>query len=611
MIEGLFLTFFIFLVPIFGKSIDSAESVIFYSIPIIISTHILINNRDKIKIQPNFIIAQIILILLILPSLFTSISFSNSYYAFFIFLNTILLINLSLILIPKKNFIKWIIIFSTIYSLLLILNKFNLINLTPKIAGDNFIMQFWGHSYFGDFLVLSIPCIIFSVSNPFILTINLIALILTNSRSALIGIIFAIFFYKTKNKGNKYLLLIFLIFSSLALWILTIQGKLPQKDPSGQRIQYWQQAYHGFTNRPFFGNGFNTFQIISEKYRNNIINVASQAHNSILGQLCDTGVFVTLYILLIIVIKNKYNFSKNNLFFAIFTGLFVDSLFDPVFSSPGITILAFYVLLLPKYEYQLSQIKNNKFAIIFLSFLTFIISIHAISKTTSDFFYLKKDYKKSIFFDHFNLNPQLKLTEKLNPYSSIWQQNINQMFKIAPYQNEIFNIIFQRQTLPLNEPYFYQSFNYNPKGNCLNYLYLANFYKDNGHLENLDKILTRIDSTFNENELPENCAIPISKINYHLALDAYYQKDISKAITYLRRCTKLMPKMSHYRIELAVLFWSDGNKVNALKEFDTCLQHSESKNHCQYYLDGHPNNTFGLPGESQIKEEINAYVQSN
>lgn len=608
MIEGFLLTFFIFIAPIFNKNIDYAESIVFYSIPIIISVLVLINPKKNQNLTKKQIITQIILIFLALPSFFFSISISHSYYGFFIFLNILLTINLSLILIKPENFLKWLIRFSTLYSIILISNKFNLIHLTAKPLGDNFIMQYWGHSYFADFLIFSIPALVFSSANPILLIINLAALILTNSRSALFGTILALFLIKPKNKIIKNSLLVFLVLASFLLWTQVISGLAPQKNTSGHRTDYWHQAISGFANHPFIGNGFNTFKIVSNKYRGQTVDETNFAHNSILSLLCDNGIFFTIFLGIIIFNRLRFNFHKNNLFFAIFAGLILDSFFDPIFNSPGMAILSFYILLqTPNKTQDTSPVNKSKMITIFLFILTLIITIHTISRTLSDFYFYKQNNPlKSISFDPLNINPRIQLIKVFDSTSPEWQKNTEFSKKIAPFETLLHENIMIAQGLPQSIPYYNQMFNDNPKGNCTDYLRLANYYRDNNQVEELDKILQLISTNFVENEFPENCAIPISKINYNKALEIY-KTNPSKATFYLQNCVKLIPKLSHYRIELANLYWFTNEKEKASHQIEICLGQAESQEHCQSYLDQHKNKNFDLIGGLDIKNYIDSY----
>lgn len=608
MIEGLLLTFFIFIVPIFNKNIDYSESIIFFSVPIILNIVVLINQKYYSRLTKKQIISQIILIVLGLPSFFFSISIGQSYYGLFIFLNIILAINLSLILIEPKDFIKWLIRFSTLYSIILISNKLHILNLSNKPLGDNFIMQFWGHSYFADFLIISIPSMIFSATNPLILTINIVALILTNSRSALIGVILAILLLKTKTKIIKNSLLILLFLFSLILWTKVIQGKIPQKNISGNRTDYWHQAIKGFSDHPLTGNGFNTFNIISNKYRSQSVETASSAHNSILSLLSDNGIFFTIFILFIIINRLKINFHQNNLFFAIFSGLILSSFFDPVFSSPGITILAFYLLLQTKEKIDTNkQTEKPRIQFVFLFLLTLLILIHTISKSLSDYYFVyQKNYQKSAIFDPMNINPRIQLVNIFEPKSSEWQKNIQIAQILNPQETKLFQSIIESQGTSLSIPYFYKIFTNDPKGNCNDYVKLANYYRNHQEFENLEKILQLISTNFNENEFPDYCAISIARINYNLALETY-KNNSQKAIIYLERCIKLSPTLSHYQIELANLYWFLGENEKAKEIVLSCTTKQESRVHCQHYLDQHQNRDFDLPGKQDVKTFINNY----
>lgn len=606
MISKLFLVF-IFIIPLLGKNIDYSESIIFYSIPSIIFLFLLFK-KQKFYLSAKNIIFQLILIVLFLISVLFSKNIGSSYYQFFIFLNTILIVSLTLNIIKPEKFSSGLIISSFIYSIIFLLNKFGILNIIKDPLNDNFILQNWGHSYVVELLVISIPILlhkIFYLKEKKIIPIAVIiftSLFLTNSRSALIALIIISFFLKLKEKKDYRFKTSFIIICVLGLIIGFFQIKQKnqqQKTYDGNRPEYWQQSINGFKKAPILGTGPNTFSYTNKKFQTDVTVVTPYAHNSLLNFLSENGIIFTSILFTLIIIF-LYKTSKiNNLFFVCGLLSLIYSFIDFSWNSPGIFIISLYLIFY--YPFSKSKNKNNKFTPIYLFIITLIILFFTFSKILSDILFLRKDYQKSISIDPFNINSRLEII-KTNTKDQLWQKNLETTLKI--YNNE--TIVYENLTniisLPESEKYFYKLMELNPENKINLYLKLADFYKDDNQKFNdiIDNLNNLIPNTSNNNK-----KISLSKFYYHYALDLF-STNPKKSIEYFQKTVYLVPTLGYFHIDLANAFWHTNQKDQAINQLkNICQQYPQSKQQCQEYLQAHQNSNFNHPGQTDFVEYIN------
>lgn len=456
----------IFIFPIFGKAIDFSESIFFYSIPSILFFYLFFYKKIRLFLKIRESIVLIILIFFFLISTVYSKNIGLSYYYFFTFLNTLLLFLIALKTIKSQNFQFALIVSSLIYSLVFLFNKIGIIPLIPKEVGDNFILQVWGHSYLSDLIVLSIPILlnkIFFEKNKkqrlifsLILLIVFSSLILTSSRSSWVALFIGLLFLKTniRNQDKIKKVLISIIFVSLIIFCFIIkQNKIEKKSLTGSRIEYWQHALIGFKNSPIIGNGAGNFYFLNKEYRKNILITGNSAHNSFLNFLCENGIiftFIFFSLVFLSLIKTK---KINNVFFVCSLISIINSLLDPSWSSPGIFIISLYFIFYHTFEFenkknQLSQILL--FCIALISFLFFI------SKTFSDFLFIKNKYQQSLLYDPFNLNSRIALISSQNLDSKIWQKNKD--FTLTFFANDeiVYKAIVENPLMSQEKQKYYQ-----------------------------------------------------------------------------------------------------------------------------------------------------------
>lgn len=601
------LLFFIFIVPIFGKNLDSAESIIFYSIPSIILLFLFFK-KQKLYLSTKNILIQTVLIILFLVSTIFSKNIGSSYYQFFVFLNSALIFSLAVNIINPKDFTFGLIISSLIYSLIFLLNKCGFLPINQEILSDNFILQNWGHSYVSELIILPIPFLLNKIffekktSYLLIFLIIFISLFLSGSRSALVALIIGVLFLNFPKKINHRIKISFIILCSLGLifnFYKINQDQQAQKSYTGDRVKYWQQAIQGFIESPIIGNGPNTFSYINKKFQTEATLTTSYTHNSFLNFLSENGAVFTI-IIFFLIIKSLIKTSKiNNPFFVCGLISTIYSLIDFNWNSPGIFAISLYLI----FYFSLNK-KINKKTEIYLLPISIIILLFTISKITSDFFFLKQDYQKSLKFDPFNLNSRLEII-KTNTKDQFWQKILENTLKI--YNNNI--ILYQELTnifsISEKPEYYYQLINLNPKAIDIGtYIKVANTY-ENLDNQKFNKILINLNNV-SINSLNNQEKKSLAKYYYHYALRLFLT-DPEKSIFYFKKSVYLIPTLGHFHIELANAYWNTNQKNKAINELDICQQYPDSKQQCQEYLSDYQKTNFNLPG----KEDFIDYIDNN
>lgn len=203
----------------------------------------------------------------------------------------------------------------------------------------------------------------------------------------LIGVLYLAF--KIKNKGINFLGKLALIIGSLAVIAGVVLLHLPNnpvhnlfgKMATEGRFANWEIAQKGFLERPFFGWGPETYDILFPKYFNPCLFTAKcggefwfdRTHNIVLDMLVSTGAFgflayLGIFFALIWVLRKKYFKDKVIDFwtFAIFTTLpvayFIQNLtvFDMVGSLMMFALIIAFIAFLA--VWQTSEKGINRYA---------------------------------------------------------------------------------------------------------------------------------------------------------------------------------------------------------------------------------------------------------
>ena len=587
---------YLLILPTFGVGIDYIESLIFYSIPPLIILNIFFSKLSiKFSISLKGIFFQISLITLLIISTIYSINPGMSYYFFWNFMVVLLIINLGNLLIHDSiKLSKFIIYFSLLYSIIFFLQKFNIIHIATKDYGDNFISQIFGHSYLGNFLFFPVIIILNNfkknnkTSSIILLIFFLISLYLSNSRSAIFGLIIGLFFIDFYHKKIIFLTLFTLLF------LLQFQSSIPNqilKSFDGSRPEYFRQGIQGFLKSPIIGNGPNTFDVINRQ--NLLINniITNTTHNCILDFLTNNGIIFTSILFYLIFTGLFYQYKNNRLFFGLGLASLSSSLIDSFWGNPGILSISLLFILFHHPLLYSPTLKYNQISKIFLIIFSMSIIIFFLSKTISDYLFFTNKYELSLAVDPFNLNSRIKLLNNLKYLPST--------LKLFKNEELIFQQLINSTNLPKNEQYYYHLFQINPKTNINYYLNISNYYLEQNNQTKLIEILNKIDKIANLQN-----TLPIAKIYYHLAISQWQNNNHTLAINNLENAVKYSYGWSHFYIELANAYWHNGEIQKAKDQLQiSCSKSPLSIPHCQQYLN---QNYFLVPGDPVFVKSIDS-----
>jgi hypothetical protein len=507
------------------------------------------------------------------------------------FLTILLIYDLASIYLPSPNlFHIGLIASSAIYSLITIYYKLFVAPASPLNYTDNIFVQYWGHSYVSDYIVLSIPIVIHHLNNRHrVLSFSLLfllglALFFSNSRSSIVALIVGLSFLSPPHPTKKIVRNISLFCLGTALlYIFLFSNNL--KSPNGSRPEYWTQAIQGFLASPLVGNGPGNFNILNRLYRHNLTSSSNYAHNSFLESLSANGIFFTSIVFIVIGLGLKHQFRNNRLYFVVGVTSLVNSLFDPSWSSPGILIITLIII----FDGINNKSKNNSY---YLGLLTLIVFLFLISKVGSDIFFVNGKYDISLKFDPFNPNSLLQTIDKN-------ASKIRFLYKNDPgFLYELSDI----NQLPQNETDFHRSIRLDHFGSTNQQVRIAFYYHSSQQWDKLADILTTIYSHISTIDIPFNQSMIIARTSYGLAIHEWDQKNLPSAIFHLQKAIDYSRHWSHFEIELASIYWHNQQPELAQKQLETCQQYSASAEHCSQYL--HNLKTKGLPSPGYFSQTI-------
>lgn len=605
------LTIFILCLPIFGKSFDYQESVVVFGCTLLFyffGKKIKSNN----KLQTNFVLWEIILIVFFLLSTIFSKNIGFSYYAFIKFLFSLLLLNLILKFLNPKIFSKWLLFSSLIYGIVFILIQRQIIHVASKAYLDNFLLQIWGHSYFADFIILAYPISLFNLIYQknsrqyqlfyFIAAFFLfVALILTHSRSAAIAFIIEntiLLLPKIKKIFRPIILVPLILLITLFISQLFFQN-LPLKSWDGDRPEYWHQAIQAFLNSPLLGQGPGNFTYVNKLYESYPDSNTNYAHSSLLESLCLQGLPYTIVFFGLIFLSLFFQFKNTHLLsFTIGIATLTNSFLDPSWNSFGIFIISLFFIFSQNPKIITSEKNSPKLSNKLNSFLFIVCLIYFLTKTIADILYLENHQNLSLYFDPFNINTRQNLiSTKLESTEFL-------------YAHDVFleKYLIQIYPLPVGESSYYRLFSLSPKENLFEYYQLANYYYQQKNFSKLDALLSQVNNNINISRSLITETMPLAKISYYLALNEWSQQQYDLAVKHFQYAIPLSQGWSLFYIELANAYWYTNQKELALKELnDECQKYPVSYKHCQQYLNTNEN-IFFKPGDPKIKGVIDSLV---
>lgn len=287
---------------------------------------------------------------------------------------------------------------------------------------------FYSHNHLGDFLILPVVLLVYSISTqkiPLIKAISILAalvfILFSYSRSAYIALTAALIFImlpaikQTKKQRVKFLIPFILLFIVFSFFILTSameskpipfintarqilvqkSGLFAYKTLLSDRPEYMRQGLKSIANHPFFGvGGANFFYASRETTKNPITQIVLTSHNIFIDMLVELGVIAGgLFIAFVIMLFLR---SEKKLFLVLATALLINFQTDYTFQIYSFFLL---FLLLLALSYKEKEIILNPLA----GFLTGSIpAFCAIIILVSFFLSFGHQYKASVAIYPFN-----------------------------------------------------------------------------------------------------------------------------------------------------------------------------------------------------------------
>ena len=328
------------ILPFMDGGTSEKGQLLLWVFPLPLCLMMIAEDRMRVKVDLVFFWSFLFLATVAVSLVFTS-SLALSIPAFFNLLSLFLLFHLSRSLINNKEELKLVMV--VIFMVALGLSFLALWHLLPfvekPLSALNLFYIGYGHNHLAEYLpFVLVPslALFFKAENNkkkklifgFLSVFFFVILILTFSRTSFLFFPF-ILFLLIRNLGfnfkrkKTFLFILFLIplflliaitfFSEFSLNNDFLKQNYPflkkvlSKPFSYEgRLDYWQQGWQGFLQKPIFGWGWGTFRIVSLRFQDLPFAFSWFAHNFYLQILIEIGVFGFVSLITFIF----YSFSK-------------------------------------------------------------------------------------------------------------------------------------------------------------------------------------------------------------------------------------------------------------------------------------------------------------
>jgi O-antigen ligase len=150
--------------------------------------------------------------------------------------------------------------------------------------------------------------------------INLLALIMSYTRGAILAFLIGLPFYFLKKNKKKFVALAssLILITTLGVGFNLFSNLILRHDSDAQRVSQWKAAYAGFKERPIFGLGYLNFDSMSVplkiKYGIGSTDFGGHAHNNYLEALASTGIVGFIFFILWQIFWFNEMFKREDLF---------------------------------------------------------------------------------------------------------------------------------------------------------------------------------------------------------------------------------------------------------------------------------------------------------
>ncbi len=596
--------------PLLGVGIYGRERFYFYMGPLFFLFLWYLSGKKTNNVYSNLLlIIQLLLVAMYFLSSIFSLNIGVSYYLLVNFVTVMILLNISCLYIKKiERLFYTVIISSVIFSIIMVLSKFQVITLPIVDLGDNFILQIWGHSSLGLLLVFSIIIVVskIGIKNylyflPILILLS-ITLYFTDYRSAIISTVCGLTVLKMRNKFTliiKWFLIIFLAVMLGKIFISVVNNQKPQKTFDGTRLESWREALIGFQRSPIVGNGPSTFSVINRQTRNSTKMFANYAYSSFWQFLSENGLIFTILLFGVVGFSLLYQYKNNNLLFAVSLGAILNTLLDSTWYFPGIFLLSLIFVFWKVPALYGVVTKNNKFFLKLTVFGSLLIFFLGTTIVVSDILYSGGNYRLAIKINPLELRSRLMLIDEDTP------QTIK-LFKNNAY---LYQRLISVNPLPKSEIYFYELFKIDPKNNFNYYYMLLRYYFASNQTQKINYLLELIENNINFDDWTTAETMPMAKMLYHQAKVEWDNGQRETSLRYLDLAARVSHRWSIFYVELAYVYKADG-KIDEAKRVlrDECSKNIYSLPDCNDHLEIIDNDN-SLPWDEEMVKAVDNISQ--
>lgn len=554
--------------------------------------------------------------------------------AFFQLIGIFLFFSLFLLTANEEGLKKGVSLILAVSFLLCLLSFHFFLPWTGKPASMNLVYATYGHNHLADYLLLTIPLalalflrarrkktkLIFSG----LLVFYLISFILTFSRGAFLILPFIIFLLiflsKPKAIFKKFLgwllvlvplgFLLLIVAFSLSPFGLEARfvqpghwlvKQLVKPEFQARRVDYWQQAIEGFLNRPVFGFGWGTFELIALRFQKVTDGWSAYAHNFYLQVLGEAGLFAFLSFVAFIILslyfswrrvkKNKSNYYLLGIFGAILASS-LHSFLDYDWHFPAI-FLTFLFLLTNLVTWRHQQTKGvffTKLLKTLLLGLAFLVFLFGWIQLAGEYFYQTGDYRKAIVISPWPLEKARKMGDKIFKDDFERGEHVGKKLISLSSSEPSMNYwlgdkYFDQNKLEEAAGYYQKAIIYDPLSNFSLYQKLGEIYGQLGEKEKKEELYQFFFQKMEKTKAYRSYNRRLAKVLYFIGEDYLYQGRKEEVVHWWERSIEPASDWSYFHIELASLYFSLGKREEAEIVLSNCVELPCPREHCQEYLD--------------------------
>lgn len=316
-----------------------------------------------------FIIAKII-------SVFTSVSFETSavifykdlpYYTLFFIFNTVVSKNYEKIFLNGMRVLLYASLIASVIGIITYLFNFS----------ERAISLTSGYVTLGIFLTVSLSVFLFLQDEKYLFKNNLLfftsvsilicGILFTFNRVHWIALILLLIIYSVYRKKYYYLLVTVIVAAAVFIFFPSFHDRFLKliyiRDYMSDRDIIWKSAFSLITDKPVFGFGPNTFDLIFNLKNEIVDKLVGSWHNDYLQIYMESGLLAILPVLFLIIsiyyygFKTlKYNIQYKHRLISLLIGLSVFFIFGGFLDYLGSLL---FKILLSYYAVQITFIKNQ------------------------------------------------------------------------------------------------------------------------------------------------------------------------------------------------------------------------------------------------------------